>query len=1042
MNVNIAKLASSENSSPCKVESKYFASNGVMDESLSDFREKKSAVAGPKSCVNPPVNRNKAKRSSKRIKGQKDIRAALKSNSDNDLLKYTQEFDKVCKKSGLDVDTEQLLLAVALSKSLQKTDHGEPTSIQNSSSQRTGKIRTTLQEYGFTVPEIKISKKSQKTRKNYKLLLCTAAEKQQIIADKYTQVLLNVIEFKQNDHSQSDYSDKKLYFKATNIPYKEIKNNDAFYVENLLEKSSSTGNLLRNWSDIPGRPVSPTYSRNINMDFSAIECSQDELDIVLSGTLKSTKNVINKKVKSFSTDHPMITANEISKCKMLPDTIEDQSICENDGRCEEDTKNKTETQNQKCSLSVPSGNSVSSTISNITRSCSPDMFDDEATSILVDTEENKNFVYIELIDSIIEEKSKPVYFMDLTQSTDDKLSKSLKNSQNITRKNSNDLMEITECVAFSAIPKAEVINQSLREENLKVLNDDKNSINLSKPFQSDKTRRISNDFMEITECIVTKSDIKSLKTRVDLTQNSNGYHRETEMTSKHSNNCLNKSQAITAIVKLPTFEENGGNDVSLDDTIILNDDEIDSALKPSETVGQQPSNKENLDDQLSHKVCEDYINDYSIKTSQSFFDEFEVNHSDDMSEHITSVESKSPSKDDCEIDLTQSSDSATEILSTKESASNKLDMSSLGKRDEVSVDYDDLYDDIVQYSKNNTQNTSDLSQKSKAMTNERTNNSEVSSQNSNQDSVVFELCDQELNYSVNKSKSYIPWENFGGLSVMGDLPKLESSKYLEGTKEQEYNFPMENSMTESFLPDIEVKGTNKPNLKPVSNMTPENNLNKAKSVSVITPMCSNYIVKTDNVTPMLDYASMSTPQRNSELDKYGLKPFKRKRAVQLLTHLYNQTHPLVQSSTEDALSPSKKRKRCDPYPKNSVKPPKENIISTDKENNLYEVTNEVPDIKDIKCLEEDWVFQKREKSKISSCRVPLHIAFHNYVSCRSLLREAILRYEPVNIDEIHKGLVSTGYRYDPKDLLRFMDKKCITVKTVDNAARNTKRLNN
>lgn len=47
------------------------------------------------------------------------------------------------------------------------------------------------------------------------------------------------------------------------------------------------------------------------------------------------------------------------------------------------------------------------------------------------------------------------------------------------------------------------------------------------------------------------------------------------------------------------------------------------------------------------------------------------------------------------------------------------------------------------------------------------------------------------------------------------------------------------------------------------------------------------------------------------------------------------------------------------------KSPKINKIveETDKENDIYEETN-LPVIRDIHCMEEDWVFQKREKAKV------------------------------------------------------------------------------
>lgn len=118
-----------------------------------------------------------------------------------------------------------------------------------------------------------------------------------------------------------------------------------------------------------------------------------------------------------------------------------------------------------------------------------------------------------------------------------------------------------------------------------------------------------------------------------------------------------------------------------------------------------------------------------------------------------------------------------------------------------------------------------------------------------------------------------------------------------------------------------------------------------------------------------------------------LQPFFIFSAVQLLTHLYNQTHPTIQSCTiEDLPSPSKKLKTNHSLPKTSPvnnKSPEKVPVPTsqiyrsprklkdgvndegmDKENYVYEVTNETPEIRDIESVDEDWVFQKRSKTKV------------------------------------------------------------------------------
>lgn len=42
-----------------------------------------------------------------------------------------------------------------------------------------------------------------------------------------------------------------------------------------------------------------------------------------------------------------------------------------------------------------------------------------------------------------------------------------------------------------------------------------------------------------------------------------------------------------------------------------------------------------------------------------------------------------------------------------------------------------------------------------------------------------------------------------------------------------------------------------------------------------------FTIKTQNVTPMPNYKNMDTPQRNLELDKFGLKPLKKGKSKHL-----------------------------------------------------------------------------------------------------------------------------------------------------------------
>ncbi|CAH0598273.1 unnamed protein product [Chrysodeixis includens] len=1081
------------------VRSKYFVEKPAMDESLSDFQESKPSCAGPK-----PVKKQTKKRT-KRIKGQKDIRTALKGKK-NELVAYAKDFDTVCKKSGLDVDSEQLQLAIALSKSLQTesentVDYPEPLPTQA----RVAKIRKTLQEYGFKVPEAKITnKKTRKLRKHYKLLTITEEERHQIVSGKYSEVLLSNlnanISLGHNNINTGDIS-FDLFDIATNIPYEYIKDSTIFYVDSLLEKSTTTGSLLRDWAEIPGRPVSPKLV-DTEMMTTVIDCSQDELDIVLSGPIKAAREIMaTNRIK-------MAPKRDIHKVAIdNNEDIEDGDVNEADYKTDgfKNTGNVVEVTDMQSS--VKELEIIDAHNPTTYRSCSPDIFDEELSSVLetskpiiIESQEHKTKVFAD-------------NYMDLTECANAISQKSVNFSlsQNKTKRKSNDFMEMTECIAGSSQPILEAsqeIDLTQSPENKTIENHDvSNNKGDNLSFNQDKQNSFSLEGDET--CIANNEQTDKLHKEsedIDLTQSSSTDENDVKVAEVKSTESMDLTQSSNSndIDDLPLVSlSNTQSEVSLNDTIIVNEEEYIAAINKSKKsfVFGVVNNKisEILD------VSEDAKNatersDRSIKENtekspnSSVFEEYQHEHSgssdiahdsnildEDVSAHDISKESD-------DIDLTQSSGDSGDNL--KSFPNN----SSLGKRNGVSIDYDEIDSSSIRTSLNQSQQKNIDATESVMVDLEIVddNGPEI---NSSQNSEVFNISDKELDYSLHQSRHEIHRDNFdfGGISILDNITKIGS--FRQSTNNARIsNIQKDCTMSDSFLPEVKIKKSiikvaspesNKPFPEIPNNVAEDIFNSKSEEISIRTPKNSEYVIKTNNVTPMADYESMSTPQMNKELDKYGLKPFKRKRAIKILTHLYNQTHPTIQQLVDEeepspkkprketithhfsqkklSISPlgSPKRKEKEHQLLNTVpstkkfaspsKSPSKALKKTDKKGSIvepcgyvdnvnvcYEVTSEVV-IKGVECDPEDWVFQKREKAKLHSCRVPLHIAFHNYVSSRRDLREAILKYEPVNIDVIHKDLVSYGHRYDPKDLLKYLDKKCITVKTADNNSRNNKR---
>lgn len=966
-----------------------------MDESLSDFQEKKK-LAGPKNVAKTTA---KPKKVYKKIKGQKDIRKVLNLKK-NELESYSKDFDKVCKQAGIDVNSEQLQIAIALSKSLQTDSTTSVESQPSSSKERVGKIRSTLLEYGFKVPEIKITKpkRGKNTRKKYKLLQASDSEKQQIIANKYSKLLFEDISCK--CCINFDNTKAHLYHLATNATYDVLKNNNIFYVDKLFEITQSTGILLKDWALIPGRPVSPKPSVQNNMNFSEIECSQEKLDIIMSGTHKNCENILKTKTKCIKNIQIHFEIEQEDKTKPK-DNLKLITITEDNT---DSLKIASDVVNPINSAKTNGVVDLIEIIPSIQcRSGSPDLFDDDIN----EDDSPKNSVSQKIMQiadngTILNENHK----VTECATTGLVLRFPVINSQ-VTYRNTNDFMEITSCVE----------------------NKDSNIRNVTKCLasqfsqKSNATRRRSDDFMEITNCVASAAPTTQ-ECDIDLTESPKSKN-DLATNQKGSTSFRNTRETHIDLTQNNTIEiidvNDTGNNLDLTQSSD-NSDELPVVIlsqpkkreksyftgsyksnSADETIIMDPNKYENINSKVPDENVLDLTQENDVEyiksPSGSFFEEFIHNHSDsgenignnrnsteeardkinltqlpnvdNISNHskliinnmkahgdkndavdLTQIEnvnyvykksysSKDDSRNDksdsidltqvhdnrndnddfqnnltqdnvrkdaeqChdDIDLTQNSDSNESLQKSPDEVINQGDYdqknmkehsseyvakssqrySSLGKRDDVSIDYDD----VNQY--NGTEKTfnsyrSKSESEIKDNVTKNQNDIEVDlavindfdvNYNCSQNSEVFEISDMELNYSINKSKLETPVENFnlGGISILDDLSKADSYRKSRSSLNTE---PKDHEK-----PTIDINNEISPikHRRIIEICTPQ----KASSSGTLveTPNNTQFIVKTANVTPMLQYELMSTPQIHRELDKYGIKPFKRKRGRYLI----------------------------------------------------------------------------------------------------------------------------------------------------------------
>ncbi|XP_065092899.1 structure-specific endonuclease subunit SLX4 [Ochlerotatus camptorhynchus] len=182
------------------------------------------------------------------------------------------------------------------------------------------------------------------------------------------------------------------------------------------------------------------------------------------------------------------------------------------------------------------------------------------------------------------------------------------------------------------------------------------------------------------------------------------------------------------------------------------------------------------------------------------------------------------------------------------------------------------------------------------------------------------------------------------------------------------------------------------------------------------PPSAGIEIRLDSVSPRPDFDGMASPLLHRELFKFGLKQLSRPKAVKMLTHIYNQLHPMV-----DIVEVEEPEPCGDSNVSEGVTP-------------LPSQPYFVPEMED-----EEFILPSKPRKKTFWCAVPLHIAFHNMVSADPRLRRQMLRYQPIDLDEVYGHLKEIGLRYESNDLIAFLDKRCITFRTAQGSGSRTKK---
>nr|XP_012141599.1 PREDICTED: uncharacterized protein LOC100881823 isoform X2 [Megachile rotundata] len=189
---------------------------------------------------------------------------------------------------------------------------------------------------------------------------------------------------------------------------------------------------------------------------------------------------------------------------------------------------------------------------------------------------------------------------------------------------------------------------------------------------------------------------------------------------------------------------------------------------------------------------------------------------------------------------------------------------------------------------------------------------------------------------------------------------------------------------------------------------------------------SPVIIRNSN-TPPPNYNEMKTPELHEKLNRYGLKIQKRKKAVKLLTYIYNELHPTISTSgieseftnisSEDEEPPMKKIN----YDKSDT-----NSIDDNDCELLLSPDSVTSNHSQITITNEEKQFNESQSINVADNTQNMKDILLKFITTNKVLHNKILAYEPLCIDSLHSSLKAEGFKCKMNTLMDFLDEQCIT----------------
>jgi hypothetical protein len=283
--------------------------------------------------------------------------------------------------------------------------------------------------------------------------------------------------------------------------------------------------------------------------------------------------------------------------------------------------------------------------------------------------------------------------------------------------------------------------------------------------------------------------------------------------------------------------------------------------------------------------------------------------------------------------------------------------------------------------------------------------------------------------------------------VGGDLPSLPNSQNLFGGAEVNFD---DDDVWDGFDADGgDVPLAEDHNRGPaIALKTPSPMPGPSRSVRLLstqlpsaassTPKTGRRLIysQSDAVTPKPNYDNMLSPALRKELDKYGLKVIPRRKAVPLLDHIYEETHPIVEEENEDKVSPIRPRRQDSPPPMASS----QTSITDSDESDSSSDGEEVPE---ESMMEEEEEVASVTASQVVAGQQSLSEAVMEYIRSDHLLYTQVLLYEPFWLEDFVTAFKERmpAIKCSVASVTDVLDSECVTFRTRGQSASSAVRRN-